>query len=290
MQQRMIIFGCGFLGEAAAFLFRRAGYEVVGITGREDSAERLRRQGLEAEALDFTRLENLRLWAAQRAAPDLWVHCASSGGRGEAGYEEVFRRGVANLCEVWPRARGIFTSSTSVYAQVDGSMVDENSAAEPARATGRILRATEDFLVGRGGLVLRLAGLYGPGRSVQLRRYLRGDAKIEGDGSRWLNQIHRDDAAGALLHAAGSRPGGQIFNVSDNQPLTQKELFAEMARRLGGGLPPTVPPDLQRKRGWTNKRVSNAKLRAGGWQPAYPDYFSAWEELLAAEGGGLEQV
>lgn len=281
---RIYIFGCGFLGEAAAFFLRDAGYEVLGFTGQESSAARLRGLGLPAEALDFTDLEALRAWAGAREAPVRWIHCASSGGRGEEGYERVFRGGVAHLCEVWPEAGGIFTSSTSVYAQMDGSWVDESSPAEPTRATGKILRAAEEHLLQRGGVVLRLAGLYGPGRSVLLRRFLAGEAKIEGDGLRWLNQIHRDDAAAALGHVVRQPELSGIFNVCDDTPLPQKALYEEMVRRLGGELPPTVPPDAQRKRGLTNKRVSNGRLRATGWSPRYPEYFSAWEELLAAEG------
>jgi nucleoside-diphosphate-sugar epimerase len=282
---RIVIFGCGFLGEAAAFLLQGQGHEVCGITSQEASAATLRDKGLAACALDFTDLSALQAWAAGNEEPTAWIHCASSGGRGEAGYESVFRQGLANLCRVWPSARGIFTSSTSVYAQTDGTWVEETSPATPDRATGKILRQAEDQLLNHGGVVLRLAGLYGPGRSVLLRRFLAGEAKIEGDGSRWINQIHRDDAASALAHAVGETLACGIYNLCDDQPMTQRDVFTEMARRLQQPLPPSAPPDLNRKRGWTNKRVANQKLRATGWQPAYSSFFDAWEQLLAAEQG-----
>ncbi len=96
----------------------------------------------------------------------------------------------------------IFTGSTSVYAQVDGTWVNETSETKPDRETGRILLEAERIALASGGFVARLSGLYGPGRSVLMRRFLSGEAMIEGDGLRWINQIHRDDAARAIVHLA----------------------------------------------------------------------------------------
>jgi nucleoside-diphosphate-sugar epimerase len=168
----------------------------------------------------------------------------------------------------------LFTSSTSVYAQTDGSLVTEESPAIPERETGRLLLEAERVTLAAMGIVVRLSGIYGPGRSVILKKFLNGEAVIEEDGRRFLNQIHRDDAARAILHLATARAAG-IFNVSDSTPLSQIECYRELGRMFERPLPPAGPRDPDRKRGWTHKRVSNEKLRARGWQPGYPSFLDA---------------
>jgi nucleoside-diphosphate-sugar epimerase len=115
-----------------------------------------------------------------------------------------------------------------------------------------------------------------------MRKFLSGEAIIEGDGLRWINQIHRDDAARAIVHLLSTSVTPGIYNVSDNTPATQSEVYAWLADYFHRPLPPTGNPDLNRKRGWTSKRVSNAKLRESGWQPAFPSYRDAIASLRAA--------
>jgi nucleoside-diphosphate-sugar epimerase len=120
---------------------------------------------------------------------------------------------------------------------------------------------------------------------VLLRKFLDKTAIIEGDGSRHVNQIHADDAAGALFHLIARNLPPGIYNVVDDCPTTQLACYQWLAGRLGRPLPPLGPIDANRKRGVTNKRVSNAKLRALGWTPGYPSLREALErdaELLAA--------
>jgi nucleoside-diphosphate-sugar epimerase len=124
-----------------------------------------------------------------------------------------------------------------------------------------------------------LAGIYGPGRSVILRKFLSGEAVIEEDGRRYLNQIHRDDAARAILHLATAGIGGEIFNVCDSMPLTQLECYELLAKKFNHPLPPSGPRDLDRKRGWTHKSVSNAKLIASSWRPEFACFTDAVEGI-----------
>jgi shikimate kinase len=191
-------------------------------------------------------------------------------------YQAVYANGVANLSKAFPAAKLVFTSSTSVYAQIDGSHVNEDSPAIPDRETGRILRATEDAVLARGGIVARLAGIYGPDRSFVLKNLLEGKATIEGnDGEgRALNQIHREDAARALQQLIEG-PHAGIYNVVDDQPQTQRDCFLVLAPMFNVTMPPAVAENPERKRGWTHKFVSNAKLRAIGWQPVHPSYRDA---------------
>ncbi|GAB4180275.1 MAG: SDR family oxidoreductase [Terrimicrobiaceae bacterium] len=208
--------------------------------------------------------------------PDVLVHCASSGRGGPDAYRAVYRDGLCHLLEAFRPRLAIFVGSSSVYAQTDGSWVDENSPAQPTTETGHILLEAESLALSAGGTVLRLSGIYGPHRSVLLRKYREGSAVLEEGGSRWINQVHRDDGASAIVHIARLGIAG-LFNVCDNHPATQRDVYTWIATHLGGPLPPEGPAALPRKRGNSNKRVSNSKLRATGWEPRYPSYLSALE-------------
>ena len=286
---RVIIAGCGFTGLATARLFHTAGWDVLGLTHSPESAAALKGEPFSTAACDISDADAVRAIAAQHGgSPHAVIHCASSGRGGADAYRRVYLGGARNLLDALAPRRLIFTSSTSVYAQADGAVVTEDSAAEPPRETGHILRETENLVLSRGGIVVRLAGIYGPGRSVLLRKFFSGEALIEGDGGRIVNQVHRDDIASALLALAVRGERG-IFNVSDDAPVSQREIYAWLAQRFDLPLPPTGPIAPNRKRGWTSKRVSNAKLRAIGWTPQFPSFFAAVErqpELasLAREG------
>jgi len=271
---KVLIAGCGYVGVATALHFAHADWERIGCTHSVESAaaqqEREQFPIFAGDLADLSSVTTLR----QHGPFDAVIHCASSGRGGAEQYRRVYLEGAKNLAAVFAPAPLLFTSSTSVYAQTDGAWVTEESPAEPDRETGKILRETEEFVLTQGGIVARLAGIYGPGRSVLLRKFFEGTATIEGDGAKWINQTHRDDIASALAHLITTGARG-VFNVSDDQPLAQREVYAWLAERFQRPLPPTGEPDLNRKRGWTNKRVSNARLRALGWQPRFPSFFDA---------------
>jgi nucleoside-diphosphate-sugar epimerase len=173
----------------------------------------------------------------------------------------------------------IFSSSTSVYAQTDSSWVDETAEANPKPETGQILRKTEELVLASGGTVARLAGLYGAGRCAPLQKLLDGRAVIEEDGRRVMNALHQSDAAGGLRFLAETGSIG-IFNLVDNQPVPEIDWFRYVCDRLKTSLPPFGPRDLNRKRGWTSKRVSNRKLRLLGWEPVYPTFREGLASIL----------
>ena len=200
------------------------------------------------------------------------IHCASTAGGGAESYRRVYFYGAKNLIQILQPNRFIFTSSTSVYAQTNGEWVDEDSAARPEHETGRILRETEVFVRQSGGIVARLAGIYGPGRSALLRKFLTGEARLENDGERYQNQAHRDDIAAALLHLAKSPDDPGLANVTDDEPLTQRECYEWLAAKLQRPMPPSVKRAGERKRGASNKRVSNRRLRGLGWEAKFPTF------------------
>ena len=275
---RIVIAGCGFVGRATARLFHSSGWDVLGLTHSPENAAALAAEKFPVVPCDISLLDSVRTIAARFGEePDAVIHCASSGRGAADAYRTVYFEGAVNLLDALAPRRLIFTSSTSVYAQTDGAVVTEDSAAEPPREAGHILRGTEELVLARGGTVARLAGIYGPGRSVLLRKFFSGEAVIEGDGERIVNQVHRDDIASALRMLIEKSAAG-IFNVSDDTPMPQREIYAWLAQRFARPLPPSGPIDLNRKRGWTSKRVSNANLRALGWTPKFPSFFDAVEE------------
>ncbi len=284
----LLITGCGYLGQEIARQALARGLRVAGICRTGESAADLERQGIPALVADLTDLASLTILAADWPRDTMVIHCAAGGrGGGVEAYRAVYLEGVKNLRKAFPGAsRLLFTSSTSVYPQTDGAWVTEDSPAEPDRETGRILRQAEDGARAAGGCAARLAGLYGPGRSVLLRQFLLGESAIDvrvappatPDG-RWVNQIHRDDAARALLflltEADEGAFRGHVYNVADSTPMLQRTLYTELARRFVSPLPPEARPDAGRKRGWTHKRVDASRLRALGWSPLFPSWFDA---------------
>jgi len=276
---KIVIAGCGFLGEATAGFFLEAGWRVLGLCATAESAGRLSGSPFAVAVSDISKPMAV---PAGWSDPDVILHCASSGRGGADAYRAVYRDGLQHLLQAFSPKRLIFTGSTSVYSQADGSWVNEESPAEPDRETGQILLEAEKIALDSGGIVARLAGIYGPGRSVLLKKFLDGSALLEAGGHRWINQIHRDDGARALLALAQNEMASGVYNVSDDTPTSQREIYGWIAGFLNRALPPEGPADLNRKRGWTSKRISNQRLRSVGWMPVYPSYKAALPELIAS--------
>jgi nucleoside-diphosphate-sugar epimerase len=139
-------------------------------------------------------------------------------------------------------------------------------------------------------VILRLAGIYGPDRGHWFKQYLKNEARIEGNGARILNMIHRDDAAGAIIAALKSGRPGEIYNAVDDEPVSQLAFFQWLASPLGKELPPSAPEDAEavRKRGVTNKKVSNRRLKMElGYQFKYPTFRQGYTaELLRLDRAG----
>jgi shikimate kinase/nucleoside-diphosphate-sugar epimerase len=276
---KVLVAGCGFVGERTADLLHAAGHEVIGLTHSPDSAARL--AGIKpwrTESCDISQRDAVSALALKLDASsiDALIHCASSGRGGAEMYQAVYVDGMRHLTQAFPAAFPLYTSSTSVYPQVDGESVDETSFADPDRDTGRLLREAENIALNAHGAVARLAGIYGPGRSFVLKNLLEGKATIEGNHGqgRILNQIHADDAAAALAHLVTQHLGG-IYNIVDDAQMTQRQCLERLCTIFGIKLPGEREPDPNRKRGWSHKRVSNTRLHATGWTPRYASYLDA---------------
>ena len=276
---RILIAGCGYVGEATADLFHSAGWNVEGWVHSKESGARLSAKPYSIRVVDISQRPEVAKYAPSF---DAVIHCASSRGGDAEAYRQIYLSGARQLLETFPKAKILFTSSTSVYAQCDGSWVTEESETKPVRETSRILLEVERLVLERGGIVSRLAGIYGPQRSALLSKFLNGTAVFDPNNDRFLNQAHRDDIASALflLLNREAQTSAQIYNVVDDQPILQSECYRWLAERLNRPLPPTKKSEQPRKRGDTNKRVSNAKLHQLGWTPSFPTFAEAMERSV----------
>lgn len=207
-------------------------------------------------------------------APDLLVHCLSGhGGRDADAYRITYVETLRNLLAVLRPRFCVFTGSTSVYPQNDGGVVTEESPTG-GTPTGDVLLEAERLALGAGGAVVRLGGIYGPGRTRFIEAARTG-APTSGDPDGFINFIHRDDAAAALHHVGRLNLGG-IWNAVDDRPVRR----AELAEAIRNGSPlPDVAADSDRRIPVTGKRVANRKLRAAGWTPRYPTVIDALDAV-----------
>lgn len=296
---RVLIVGCGYVGLPLGAELARRGHTVFGLRRTADGAEGLRAAGITPVVGDVTKPESLR---ALPGPFDWVVNTVSSSKGGADVYRAVYVEGTRNFI-AWlagsPVRKFIYTSSTSVYAQADGGEVTEESAVEPQAETGRLLVETENMQLaaarerGFPAIVLRVAGIYGPERGHLFQQFLRGEARLSGDGSRLLNMIHRDDVVGAAIAALERGEPGRIYNVADDEPVSQLEFFRWLAGQLGKPLPPFASAEegAGRKRGLTNKRVSNRRMREElKCQLKYPTFREGYTAEMRRLGlGGVKR-
>lgn len=284
---RALIVGCGYVGLPLGAELVRQGHAVFGLRRSALAEAELKAAGITPLHADITQPETL---AKLPRDFDWVVNCAASGGGGADDYRKVYLEGNRNLIAHLAGSmlrKFVYTSSTSVYAQNDGSVVTETAPTEPEADTAKVLVETERLLLAAAAgswerspqplpaVVLRVAGIYGPGRGYAFKQFLRGEARIEGDGARVMNMIHRDDLIGVIIAALERGEAGQIYNAADNEPVSQHDFYAWLAGELKQPLPSKIAADAEvwRKRGVTNKHVSNAKLRAElNYAFKFPDF------------------
>ena len=266
---RVLIVGCGYVGLPLGVELVKQGHEVFGLRRSPEGEADIIAAGLNPLVADITRPEDL----AKLPGPFDWVvNTVSSSKGGEEDYRQVYLEGTRNLIE-WlaptPIKKFIYTSSTSVYGQTDGSVVKETSPTEPAGPTSRLLVETEKLLLDAAAaskfpaVILRVAGIYGPERGHLFLQYLRDEARIAGKGDRLINMIHRDDLVHVILAALKSGRPGEVYNAVDDEPVAQIHFFRWLSETLGKWMPPfaTEEENAGRKRGLTQKKVSNRKLK-----------------------------
>ncbi len=279
---RILIAGCGQVGTLLGVKLHQAGHLVWGLK-RHATPLPAALQPLMADLTDPESLTHL--------PPDLdsVFYTAAPDGFNEISYRAVYVDGVANLLtalqQMGQHPRRIFlTSSTSVYAQHQGEWVDENSPAEPSSFSGRLIRQGETLLW-RGpypATIIRFGGIYGPGRLRLLDSLRKGNATCVEQPPAYTNRIHLEDCAAALQYLLRLANPESLYLGVDNDPAPQCEVLRWLAERLGVSGPPVVAaaagPEAAMR---SNKRCSNARLRASGFCLRYPSYKDGYGALLA---------
>lgn len=283
-ERQIFIFGAGYSGKA----FARANTDAATILGTTRSAEKfdaLRQAGI--APLLFDGALTGEIGDALRKTTHLVISVAPE----EAG-DPVLNAARAAISQM-PALEWIgYLSTVGVYGNYDGAWVDETAQCRPVskRSVMRVA-AEQDWLklgrdIGRPVAILRLSGIYGPGRNA-LVNLENGTARRLVKPDQVFNRIHCDDIAGALWQLMDGNAGG-IFNVTDDLPAPPQDVVAYAAALMGIEPPPEIPFDaaqlspMARSFYGENKRVANAAIKAAGYRFRFPDYRSALDHMWAS--------
>jgi nucleoside-diphosphate-sugar epimerase len=262
-----LIVGCGYLGRRVASRWLAAGRRVVALT--RHNADKLADLGIEPVVGDVLDPSSLR---ALPAAGTLLYAVGLDRGAGKS-MREVYVDGLANVLDTLPACdRFVYVSSTSVYGQTSGELVNEDSATEPREDSGRVVLEAEQLLRARrpDAIVLRFAGIYGPDRLLRREALLKSSVSFTGP-DKWLNLIHVEDGVEAALAAESRGVMGQTYNVVDDEPVSRRDFYSLLAELIGA--PPPQFAEQQEEPRSANRRVSNAKAkRELVWSPRFPSY------------------
>jgi len=248
-------------------------------------------RGIEPLEADFSRREVL---VVMPEGIDYAVYCVSATEPTKAAYRLAYLDGLERflraLSDQGERPRRVFfTSSTSVYGQENGEWIDEESAPRPTRYAGEITLLAERLLLARDvpATVVRLGGIYGPGRTGLIDRVVLGEAGYRPGPPHYTNRIHRDDAAGLLRHLMSLPPDGvplaDVYLGVDCEPADEADVLRFLANELGGAAPRELEPGAEaspRRAG--SKRCRNDRLLETGYRFRYPTYREGYRALLAA--------
>ncbi|CAM3502244.1 NAD(P)-dependent oxidoreductase [Bordetella sputigena] len=275
--ERILLVGGGDLGQRVARRLRELPQPPARIWAARRNPPSSS-PDIEWLAADVTRPETL---PALPPDPTRVVVALSPGRREETAYRAVFIDGLRNVVERLDRRslrRLVFVSSSAVYGDHGGDWVDEATPPAPPGMNGTVLLQAEQWLLAQGlpSTVLRLSGLYGPGRLQLLDRLRAGQARVPRATPHWANRMHADDAAGAIAHLLMLPDALPVYIGSDDTPLRIDVLYDFLADQLGCARPQDGPPPA----GIGSKKLSNARLRASGYALAWPDARAGYAALL----------
>ncbi|MDR2309057.1 MAG: NAD-dependent epimerase/dehydratase family protein [Paucimonas sp.] len=279
-----MIVGCGDVGGRLARQLLALGWQVSGL--RRSVAELP--EGVRAVPADLSDRRQPAAWPSR--GPDYLVYCVAASQHDEAGYQAAYVEGLRHVLG-WLQANGqrprrlLFVSSSSVYAQKEGEWIDETAGTEPEGYSGKVMLEAEQLALGSGipASVVRLTGIYGPGREWLLGQVRQG-YRVAEEPPLYGNRIHAEDAASLLAHLLQADARGialdDFYIGVDDDPAP----LAEVVGWLRGYLGVTEWSDEQRVRRTGSKRCSNARARALGWVPAYPSYKEGYAAILQGRG------
>jgi nucleoside-diphosphate-sugar epimerase len=277
MSERVLIAGYGDLGRRVAVRLLARGDQVYALRRHPAAQEGSPVHWVGADLTDARSLRDLPAGITQV------VYTPTPDTRDEAAYRRTFVDGLRHLIEALNRQslqRVLFVSSSAVYGEHGGAWVDEDTAPAPPGFNGDVLLQAEAWLSVQPirSVVLRLAGLYGPGRTHVIDQLRAGTARVPRQVQHWANRIHVEDAAAAVVHLLGIEEPQNLYLGVDDTPLPLDMLYDHLAALIhapvaaAGAAPPGVG----------SKRLSNARLRASGFRFQWPDSRAGYAQLLRA--------
>ncbi len=290
MNRSLFIFGCGYSGRFLARTALAAGWRVAGTTRSAEKADALAAEGIEALVFDGASptdalLERLATTThlVQSIAPEHGMKAGDQPARDSAVVDPVLRVVGAGIVDMMPRLSWVgYWSTIGVYGDHGGAWIDEEAELRPSsrRAEMRVAAEAEWMAIAKdSGLpvsLLRLGGIYGPGRNAFVN-LAEGRARRIVKAGQVFNRIHVDDIAAATLHFAERRTGG-VFNLTDGEPAPPQDVIAYAASLMNVEPPPEIAFEeagmtpMARSFYGDNKRVSNLRMKEAGYAFGHVGY------------------
>lgn len=270
---RVLIAGCGDVGGVLATLLLQDGHVVYGLKRDTSSLP----AGVQPIRADLTNPETLQDLPAEI---DSLVFMPTPASRDKAGYEAIFLRGWKNVWAGLKQAplRTVMVSSTAVFGESEGGMVDEETPPEPTGFNGKVLLEMEKLAASctENLVVVRISGIYGPGRERLIRQAAMEGLEVQQSPPFYTNRIHRDDAASVLKHLLEIDKPETLYVATDNNPAPRYEVVEWLAKAQGR----PAPVALTVENAGSGKRVNNQRLRDSGFTLTYPDYKAGYGAVL----------
>ncbi len=275
-KKKHLFIGFGDIASRCAKVLISLGDQVVGVARTPRNEE----EGLSFVCGDAKSAEVLSRIATEQF--ESAVITLSPNGYSETNYRECYYDTSKALLTLWDESGNapkkiLFISSTSVYPQVNGEMVDEESLAEADSPTAKILRETEDLFLEStlSASIVRFSGIYGPGRDYLLRQVQQGN----GGSSQYTNRIHIEDCCGVLCFLIAQKALHEMYLASDDCPVMSSEIRKWLAVELGMDRDVLTESKTAGRGG--SKRCSNRRLKSVGYEFRYPDYKKGYSKEVA---------
>lgn len=276
----VLIVGCGDLGGAVADLLNQQGFAVTGVRRSQASLA----AGIRLMQADVTDVASLQQLATVK--PEILLYCVAADAQTDESYKAHYNDGLRNVLAVLKPCKSLrhvfFVSSTRVYGQQTDDWLNENTPAKPSDFGGQRLQEAESLLntFDIPHTILRLSGIYGPGRTRLLQ--LARTPQAWPSNNSWTNRIHRDDAAAFIAYCIAKAEKREelasLYLVTDSNPVPQHEVLRWLAAKQGVDMTavPTAPVA-------GGKRLSNRRMLDSGFSLRYPNYQTGYDHLLASE-------
>ena len=274
----ILVVGAGYLGSAIARNFQEKKQRVFAVSRSTFKAAELEAEGILPIVADLSQPKTL-----EKIPPAHFIVISVAPDEStEEQYRQVYLEGIRNFLQ--SRAKQprpylvVLISSTSVWKDSGGEWVNENAPADSETGKGKILRASEELVLGSGypAVIFRLSGIYGPGRN-RLSAF-RSSQWPGNEPDAYMNMIHVDDAAHAVQTLFKEAKEGSLYIGTDDEPVLRSEFCGWLSKKMG-----RVPVSIPKNQMPGGKRLKNIRLKELGYQFRYPTFREAYEKMMESE-------